>query len=156
MSILSSGIGKHGERNQGVSIMKTIPVLFSHIASLCILLSGLTAAAGERPASADGEKKPTARSVPFRGKIDVLDKSAKSFKVGTRTFQVVSETKIMKAGKPALIEDAAVGDEVGGAYREGEGGKLEVISLRLGPKPEKDSTPEKEKENDKEKKDKTE
>jgi hypothetical protein len=136
--------------------MKTIPVLFSNIASLCILLSGLTSAAGERPASADAEKKPAVRSVPFRGKIDVLDKSAKSFKVGTRTFQIVSETKIMKAGKPAMIEDAAVGDEVGGAYREGEGGKLEVVSLRLGPKPEKDSAPDKEKAKDNEKKDKPE
>ena len=125
--------------------MKTIPVLFSNIASVCLLLSGLSAAAGQVPTSADAEKKPTPRTVPFRGKIDMLDKAAKSFKVGTRTFQVVSETKIMKAGKPALIEDAAVGDEVGGAYREGEGGKLEVVSLRLGPKPEKEPAKEKEK-----------
>ena len=135
--------------------MKTIPVLFSNIASLCVLLGTLTAMAADRPASADAEKKSN-RSVPFRGKIDVLDKSTKSFKVGTRTFQVVSETKIMKAGKPALIDDAAVGDEVGGAYREGEGGKLEVVSLRLGPKPEKEPTPAPEKDKEKEKKDKPE
>jgi hypothetical protein len=135
--------------------MKSIPVLFSNVASLCLLLGGLTAitatrstaappTAPDRPATADGEKK-SLRSVPFRGKIDVLDKSAKTFKVGTRTFQVVSDTKIMKAGKPAMIEDAAVGDEVGGAYREGEGGKLELVSLRLGPKPEKEPAPDKEK-----------
>ena len=62
----------------------------------------------------------------------------------------------MKAGKPALIDDAAVGDEVGGAYREGEGGKLEVVSLRLGPKPEKEPAPAPEKDKEKEKKDKPE
>jgi len=125
--------------------MKTIPVLISNLASLCILLGGLAGTAADHPARADAEKKSNIRSVPFRGKIDVLDKSAKTFKVGARTFQVVSETKIMKAGKPAGIDDASVGDEVGGAYREGEGGKLEVVSLRLGPKPEKESDPAKEK-----------
>jgi hypothetical protein len=66
-----------------------------------------------------------------------LNKTAKSFKVGERTFHVTAETKIMKAGKPATFDDAKAGEDCGGTYKEATGGKLEVLSLRLGAKPEK-------------------
>lgn len=83
-----------------------------------------------------GDKKPAApRAQPFRGKIGSVDKAAKTIKVGERTFQVTSDTRIMKAGKPATLEDVAEGEEVGGAYREGDGGKLNLVSLRVGPRP---------------------
>ena len=72
---------------------------------------------------------------PFRGKIDQLDKAARTLKVGARTFQVIDATKVIKDGKPSTFDQATVGEEVGGAYREGDGGKLEVVSLRLGAKP---------------------
>jgi hypothetical protein len=65
-----------------------------------------------------------------------LDQAAKSIKVGERTFYVVAETKLTKAGKTATFEDAKVGEEVGGAYHEGAGGKPQLTSLRIGPKPE--------------------
>ena len=55
--------------------------------------------------------------------------------VGERKFFATSTTKIMKAGKPAILTDALAGDEVGGAYRDVGNGKLELISLRIGPKP---------------------
>ncbi len=71
----------------------------------------------------------------FRGKVDAVDKAAKTVKVGERTFQVTSETRIMKAGKPATLDDAVVGDEIGGTYKEADG-KLNAVSLRLGPRPE--------------------
>ena len=64
-----------------------------------------------------------------------MNKAAKTIKVGERTFQVTSETRIMKAGKPATIDDAVVGDEIGGTYKEADG-KLNAVSLRLGPRPE--------------------
>ena len=82
------------------------------------------------------EKKPAApRALPFRGKIGAVDKSAKTIKIGERTFQITSDTRIMKAGKPATLDDVAEGEDVGGAYREGDGGKLNVVSLRVGPRP---------------------
>lgn len=74
---------------------------------------------------------------PFGGKLTAVDKAAGTIKVGERTFHVVSTTKIQMAGKPATLDDAKVGDEVGGQYREGDGGRFELLSLRVGPKPEK-------------------
>ena len=88
-------------------------------------------AADAKPA----DKAPAARAIPFRGKIASVDKQAKTIKVGERTFQVTSDTRIMKAGKPATLDDATVGEEVGGAYREGADKKLNVVSLRIGARP---------------------
>lgn len=79
-----------------------------------------------------GERK---GGIPFRGKIDAVDKTAKTIKVGERTFEVTAETRIMKGGKPATLDDAVVGEEVGGVYKEADG-KLTALSLRLGPRPE--------------------
>lgn len=124
--------------------------LLSNIVGLCILLGSyqLNAGGNEPTSPPDHEKKPAAtRSMPFRGKIDALDKAARTIKVGARQFQVVDTTKILKSGKPSSLEEAATGDEVGGAYREGESGKLELVSLRLGAKPEKEDAPKKVKKN---------
>ena len=85
-------------------------------------------AAGEKK----GERK--AGNV-FRGKVDAVDKTAKTIKVGERMFQVTSETRIRKGGNPATLDDAVVGDEIGGTYKEADG-KLNALSLRLGPRPE--------------------
>jgi len=88
------------------------------------------AAADAKPAAA-----PAARPFPFNGKIDSVDKQAKTIKVGERVFHVTPTTRIIKDGKPATLDNAKVGDEVGGAYREGEEKKLNLLSLRIGPKP---------------------
>src|SRR5215207_3830884 len=107
--------------------------LFSNIVGLCILLGSYQTIANERPMAAEGGKKPVStRSMPFHGKLDGLDKAARTIKVGARHFQVVDGTKIMKAGKPSTLDDATMGEEVGGAYREADSGKLELVSLRLG------------------------
>jgi hypothetical protein len=88
--------------------------------------------------AAEPEKteKKTARSIPFHGKIDAVDSLAKSIKVGERTFLATSSTKFTKAGKPTSFDDAKVGEEVGGAYHENTDGKFELISMRIGPKPD--------------------
>ena len=95
-------------------------------------------AADKVPAPVQQEKsdKKDARHIPFHGKIEAIDKTAKSIKVGERTFYVMADTKFSKAGKSAVFDDAKVGEEVGGAYQEGVGGKLQLTSLRVGPKPE--------------------
>ncbi|HVV73821.1 MAG TPA: hypothetical protein VHI52_20320, partial [Verrucomicrobiae bacterium] len=46
---------------------------------------------------------------PFHGKLASLDKVAKTITVGKRTFQITSQTKIKKDGKPATIDDGVVG-----------------------------------------------
>jgi hypothetical protein len=81
------------------------------------------------------------RYVPFHGKVDHLDKAGRTLKIGQRTFHVTDATKITKAGKTATFDETAVGEEVGGAYQQGEGGRLELTSLRIGPKGPKESKP---------------
>src|ERR1700687_1994336 len=51
---------------------------------------------------------------PFHGKLAAIDKVAKTITVGKRTFQITSETKIKKAGKPATLDDGVVGETVSG------------------------------------------
>ncbi len=81
----------------------------------------------------------TDKAIPFHGKLSAVDKSAKTISIvgkdKTRTFNVTSDTKIMKKGKASTLDEAMVGDEVGGAYRDVDG-KLNLTSLRIGPKPE--------------------
>jgi hypothetical protein len=98
------------------------------------------------PISAQNTNKPATPAAPakstmapFHGKIGAVDKTAKTITLDEktkRTFQVTSETKIMKDGKPATLDDATVGDQVGGRYKKGDDGKLSILSLRLGEKPE--------------------
>ncbi len=83
-----------------------------------------------------GEKGGKSGHVPFHGKVVSVDKAAKSLKVGERTFYVVGTTKVNKTGKPATLDDVTVGEEVRGAYTD-NGGKLELVSLGIGPAPEK-------------------
>jgi hypothetical protein len=91
-----------------------------------------------KPAKEKAEKPPPKKpeTAPLHGKIAAVDKVAKTIKVGEHTYQITSETKINKAGKPATLDDAAVGEEVGGSYKKTEGGKLILQSLRIGKKPE--------------------
>jgi Cu/Ag efflux protein CusF len=85
--------------------------------------------------AAEGKKD---RPIPFRGKINEIDKAAKTINIGKekkKTIQITDKTKVTKDGKAATLDDAKAGDEVGGSYRD-VGGKLEANSLRIGPKPE--------------------
>jgi hypothetical protein len=99
---------------------------------------------------ADGKKNSQAAksvsSLPFHGKLDSVDQAAKSIKVGDRTFQVMTTTKITKDGaQPGTLGDAKVGEAVAGAFHQGDGGQYQLVSLRLGPKPEKKAAADKKK-----------
>lgn len=105
------------------------------------LLAGVAAPApaqvntnSKKADAAAAPAKERKQRVPFRGKIDSVDKTAKTLKVGERTFQITSTTKFLKAGKPAVFADVTVGEEVGGTYVKAADGKLELQSLRIGPK----------------------
>jgi len=87
----------------------------------------------ENPATAE---KQQVGLVPFHGKLVAVDKHAKTIKIGERSFQITSETKLSKAGKPATLDDAVVGDEVGGNYQKNADGTLSAKLVRFGPKPE--------------------
>ena len=87
------------------------------------------------PEAAKVEKK---KQVPFRGKVSTVDKVAKTIalegKEKQRVFQITSETKITKDGKPTVFDDVAAGESVGGLARENAAGKLEVVTLNVGAK----------------------
>ncbi|MBI3415519.1 MAG: hypothetical protein HY043_09395 [Verrucomicrobia bacterium] len=74
-----------------------------------------------------------------------MDKTAKTITIEGkdkgRTIHVTSATKIRKAGKPATFDDATAGEEVGGLAKKAPDGKLEAVSLRVGPKPEAEKKP---------------
>ena len=111
---------------------KLLPLLV--ICALSAFSASTLSAADKKP---EKEEKAKTQHIPFHGEMADINKTAKSFKVGERTFHVTAETKVMKAGKPATFDDAKAGEDCGGTYKEATGGKLEVLSLRLGAKPEK-------------------
>lgn len=85
-------------------------------------------AADEKPAD---KKEATAKSTPYRGKVDAVDKQAKTFKINERTFNVTSETKIKKDGKEGTFDDVAVGVNVTGSFKEGTDKKLNATTLNV-------------------------
>ena len=80
---------------------------------------------------------------PFHGKLAALDKTAKTIKLGESTYQITSETKITKAGKPATLDDGVVGEEVGGYVKPTDDGKMAATSVRFGPRVDGKGTPKK-------------
>jgi hypothetical protein len=71
---------------------------------------------------------------PFHGKLAAVDKIAKTIKVGESVYQITSETKITKDGKPATLEDGIVGGQVSGYVKPAEGGKMAATTVRFGGK----------------------
>src|SRR6185312_13863880 len=88
-------------------------------------------APGKRTATV---KKVGPKAIPFRGNVKAIDNNAKTLTVGKETFQITSDTKIIKMGKPATLADGAEGDQVGGQYKKDTDGKLIATSVRFGPK----------------------
>lgn len=113
-------------------------VKLSLLTIVSIALAAMPLHAADKPASSsEAPKKEAAasqnRSIPFHGKLG--GKTDSSITVGTRTFDVNSDTKLVKDGKPATLADAVIGEDVGGTYQEADG-KLVAKSVRLGAKPE--------------------
>jgi hypothetical protein len=87
--------------------------------------------------------QPKAKSPPFRGKLAVVDKTAKTITLddkSKRTFQITSETKLMKNGKPATLDDGVVGEPVTGTYQKEDDGKLVAKVVYFGGKKTDTST----------------
>ncbi len=109
------------------------------IIALCALtavaaVTDINLRAEDKSASVEVKKD---RPTTFSGKINEIDKAAKTINIGKvkkKTIHITSQTKITPTGK--TFDDAKVGDEVGGSYRETTAGKMEAVSLRIGPKVE--------------------
>jgi len=104
----------------------------------------------EKPATEKkegAEKKPSAG--PFHGKLAGVDKTAKTITIGKRTFQITSETKMFKAGKPATLDAGIIGEEASGYVKPTEDGKLVATKVNFGPKAAAEGTKGPEKKKDK-------
>jgi len=109
------------------------------IALLGLITAGLLAlparsfaqdAAAGSTAAAPAKAK---HGAPFHGTVDTLDTNAMTLTVGTRTFQITSETHIMKDDKPAILADGVVGQPVTGYYQPEENGTtLDAASVYFG------------------------
>jgi len=116
------------------------PVL--RIGALALLAAALAGAPAQlvaqttnNPAAAkkDGAKKSTGAH-PFHGKLAAVDKIAKTIKVGKSVYQITSESKITKDGKPAVLEDGVVGEPVTGYVKPAADGKMVVRTVHFGAK----------------------
>jgi len=94
------------------------------------------AGAAKKDATAKDTSAKKKSAHPFHGKLAAVDKTAKTIKVGESIYQITSETRIEKAGKPAMLEDGVVGEEVAGYAKPTDDGKMAASSVRFGPKPE--------------------
>ena len=77
---------------------------------------------------------------PFHGNLSAVDTKAMTLTVGTLTLQVTPDTKITKDGKSATLADGVVGEQVSGAYKKTDDGKLNATSVHFGAKVEKKET----------------
>jgi hypothetical protein len=92
-----------------------------------------TKPAKEKSSDSKGKKKKS--YVPFKGDVSAVDKSAKTFTIGERVFQMTSETKVETADKkPAMFDSVTIGQHVTGSYQKGPHNELIAHSLYLGEK----------------------
>jgi len=82
--------------------------------------------------------KPAAKARPFRGTIKIVNKPAQTIVLKgekAQTFKIISETKILRDGKPVGFEDIALGDTILGGYaRQAPDGHWDALTLKLAPK----------------------
>jgi hypothetical protein len=107
-------------------------------AAAILAVPALSRAQDTTNAPAASEKTPPAKKhagvLPFRGNLTSVDTNAMTFVVGTRTFQVTSNTKITKDDKPAVLADGATGQPVSGSYKKNDEGKLDAVTVHFGGK----------------------
>jgi hypothetical protein len=113
--------------------MKSKIVLFGLIAAGLFALPALSHAQDAGGSATAPAAAKTQHGEPFHGTVDALDTNEMTLKVGSRTFQITSETRIMKDDKPAVLSDGVVGQPVTGYYKPGqEGANLDASSVYFG------------------------
>lgn len=95
--------------------------------------------AAEMPATTNAApakpRKP--RSSPVvTGKVLDVDTNAMTLTVGKHTYDITSETRIYKGGKPAILCDIAMDDKVGVSYKKA-GDKFNAVTISDAKKTEK-------------------
>jgi len=111
-------------------------------AILAAMVVGVTPRVSADDATNAAPAHPKSRMQRFMGKLSAVDSTAKTITVEnktmpSRTFEITSDTKIMKDGKPATLSDAVVGDPVAGSFATGDDGKMVAKMVRFGAPPKK-------------------
>ncbi|HEY1490062.1 MAG TPA: hypothetical protein VGF90_03400 [Verrucomicrobiae bacterium] len=119
---------------KSVLTITTLSLFAAAIVAMPVSAKAQEATATNAPAAPAKHKKHD-HSV-FNGKLSAIDTKAMTLTVGERTFDITSDTKITKEGKPATLADGVVGETVGGAYKKGADGKLSATSIHFGAKAE--------------------
>ena len=90
-----------------------------------------------KPAAESGAPAKKHGGTPFHGKVSAVDATAMTVKLTSQTLNVTSETKILKAGKPATFADITAGEIIAGQYKKDSAGKLDATVIHIGDKAEK-------------------
>lgn len=119
------------------------------VVTVLALVGGSLAQAPSSPApapkapKAQAEKAPARKpaTFPFRGTLKAVDKDAMTLtlagKQKDRVIHITSETRFTRDGKPAVLGDGVVGEEVAGSARKTGDGRTVAVSVRFGPAPQK-------------------
>jgi hypothetical protein len=117
-----------------------IPVLTLCAAAL-FAMPALSRAQDTTNAPATAHAKPARKhsaaasaTLPFHGTLATLDTNAMTLTVGKRTFNVTSETRITKDGKPAMLVEGVTGEPVRGSYKKAADGTLNAATVFFGAK----------------------
>ncbi len=131
---------KFNTKEDKMKIQIIRPITIGLLTALVAIASPSLGAADKGPLPDAVEKGKRNDRIPFRGKINSVDKTAMILvlegKEKKRTIKVTSQTRMTKAGKPATLNDAIAGEEVAGQSIKTTDGKEEAISVRFGEKPE--------------------
>jgi len=111
-----------------VSLLATAMVVVSTVAQAQDANTNASSSASQTMTSKPEKHK----VIPFRGKVTAVDTKAMTLTVGKRTFQVTSDSKIVKDGQPATLSEGVVGDMVRGTYKKADDGKLVALSVNFG------------------------
>jgi hypothetical protein len=88
----------------------------------------------ETKASSENARENKPAKLPYKGTLTAMDKAAKTLTVGKRTFQVTSETKLLRGGKAATLDEGVAGEYVSLSYQKTEGGKFLACNVYYGGK----------------------
>ncbi len=90
--------------------------------------------AAKKPAASETAKPAKKHATPFHGTVTAVDVNAMTVTLSNRVLNVTSETKIMKAGQPAMLADISVGEKITGQFKKNEGGQLDATVIHIGGK----------------------
>jgi hypothetical protein len=124
---------------KGMTMKKTIVGLVTLGALATLGLTTPVFAAPNQDAKQPSEKQE--KGQPFHGKIEELDATAKTMKVGTATIYVTEATKLTRHDKTIKFAEMKVGEEVHGTTKVTFDGKTEALTVKMGPKEDKAPAP---------------